>query len=85
MIGKMKGSSTSVFSSGFIGTKIIYSPSEEQIQDILKITKEYVDDAIAESGHLTEIVAAENSGLKVIDKNKIDFDDEVEFVIDANE
>ena len=85
MIGKMKGSSTSVFSSGFIGTKIIYNPTEEQIQDILKITKEYVDEAIAESGHLTEIVTTENGGLKVTDKNKIDIDEEIEFIIDAND
>ena len=83
--GRMKGSTSSVFQSGFVGTKIVYHPTEEQIQDIMKLTQEYVDKAIEESGHLTEITTTENGGLKVTDKNKIDFDEEIEFVIDAND
>lgn len=51
-------------------------------------TQVYVDNAIANSGHISEVVAnntdSKHSGLKVTDKNKIEIDDEVIFILNAN-
>ena len=47
-----------------------------------------ISNALANSGHISEVVAnntdSKHSGLKVTDKNKIEIDDEVIFILNAN-
>ena len=84
LTSRLKSQNETVIKSGFIGTEQIVNPNDEWVKELMEDVKDYVLEELKDSGVLTEIVTTEG-GLKVTDRNKIDIDDEVEFVIDAND
>ena len=84
MLSRLGGDTTTTMKSDFLGTKEVVNPSDEWTEAILDKAKAYTDSAIEGSGHLTEIITPENSGLEITDKNNIDIDDDITFILDCN-
>ena len=84
MLSRMGGETPAVMKSEFLGMREIVNPSEEWTKALLDEAKSYTDTAIQQSGHITEITTPENSGLEVTNKNNIDIDDEITFILDCN-
>jgi hypothetical protein len=85
LTSRLKSQNETVIKSGFVGTEQIVNPNDEWVKELMEDVKDYVLEELSGQGVLTEIITTEGAGLKVTDKNKIDIDDEVEFIIDAND
>lgn len=81
----LSNNNNSIIDTNFIGTKKVLDHNDEWVQLILQETKAYTDTAIQENEGIKEIFTDENGGLVVTNKNNINFDDEITFILDCNE